>query len=142
MSGLVEIMPEHELRCKRGKRRFVCAIMPSGALMSEKPKEPFVPVETHDTVRHEIASELEEGPRSAKELSAAVRISEKEVYGHLEHIRKSIILSSRHLVITPAECKKCGFVFAKRERLKKPGKCPVCKGESIHAPLFEIREHA
>jgi hypothetical protein len=111
-------------------------------MMKEKPKEPFVPVEMHDTIRHEIVSALGEGPRSAKELSAAVRISEKEVYGHLEHIRKSITLSGRHLVVTPAECKKCGFAFAKRERLKKPGKCPVCKGESIHAPLFEIRENA
>jgi len=109
-------------------------------MMKEKPKEAFVPVEMHDTVRHGIESALGEGPRSAKELSAVVRISEKEVYGHLEHIRKSITPSGRHLVVTPAECKKCGFEFAKRERLKKPGKCPVCKGESIHAPLFEIKE--
>jgi predicted Zn-ribbon and HTH transcriptional regulator len=111
-------------------------------MMKEKLKEPFVPMEMHDTVRHEIVSALGDGSRSAKELSAAVRISEKEVYIHLEHIRKSITLSGRHLVVTPAECKKCGFTFAKRERLKKPGKCPVCKGESIHAPLFEIRENA
>jgi hypothetical protein len=111
-------------------------------MKKEKSKEPFVPIEMYDTVRHGIVSALGEGPRSAKELSAAVKISEKEVYGHLEHIRKSITPSGRHLVITPAECKKCGFQFAKRERLKKPGKCPVCKGESIYAPLFEIKENS
>lgn len=92
----------------------------------------------HDTVRHGIVFALEEGPRSAKELSAAVGISEREVYGHLEHIRKSIAASGRHLVVTPAECKKCGFEFAKRERFKKPGKCPICRGESIHEPLFAL----
>lgn len=111
-------------------------------MIKERPKEPFIPVEMHDTIRHEIVSALGERPWSARELSATVKISEKEVYGHLEHIRKSITLSGRRLVITPAECKKCGFEFAKRERLKKPGKCPACKGESIHAPLFEIKENA
>jgi hypothetical protein len=111
-----------------------------GPAVKEKQKEPFVPPETHDTARHEIVSALGEGQCSARRLSAAVRISEKEVYVHLEHIRKTISSSGRHLVITPAECKKCGVKFAKRERLKKPGKCPVCRGESIHEPLFSIEE--
>jgi predicted Zn-ribbon and HTH transcriptional regulator len=111
-------------------------------MKKEREKEAFVPVEMHETIRHGIVSALGEGARSAKDLSATVKISEKEVYGHLEHIRKSITLSGRHLVITPAECKKCGFQFAKRERLKKPGKCPVCRGESIRGPQFEVKESA
>jgi hypothetical protein len=40
--------------------------------------------------------------------------------------------------VTPAECRKCGFVFQKREKLKKPGKCPICRSESIEEPLFGI----
>jgi predicted Zn-ribbon and HTH transcriptional regulator len=67
-----------------------------------------------------------------------VRISEKEVYEHLEHIRKTLSKRDRQLVIVPAECAKCGFVFSKRERVRKPGKCPVCKAESIREPLFSI----
>jgi len=46
----------------------------------------------------------------------------------------------RHLMIVPAECKKCGFVFAKRDKFRKPGKCPVCKGESIQEPWSVIEE--
>jgi len=76
---------------------------------------------------------------SAKVISAEVGISVKEVFDHLEHIQKSVNRGNYHLVITPAECKKCGFVFRKRERLKKPGKCPVCRGESIQEPLFCLR---
>jgi hypothetical protein len=106
--------------------------------MKIKPKEPPVPLVMHETVRREIFSVLVQGQRSAKELSAEVRISEKEVYDHLEHIRRSMDTSGQHLVVVPAECKKCGFVFSKRERLKKPGKCPVCRGESIHDPQFAI----
>jgi len=103
-------------------------------------KEPFVPSEAHSTTRKAIIVELVEGPRSARDLSAAVRISEREVSSHLEHIRKSLLSSPRHLMLVPAECKKCGFVFAKREKLRRPGKCPVCKGESIQEPRFVIEE--
>jgi predicted Zn-ribbon and HTH transcriptional regulator len=104
-------------------------------------KEPPMPVEMHDTVRREIIAVLEQRKRSAKDLSSEVRISEKEVYSHLEHIRKTMGATGRHLTVTSAECKKCGFVFSKRERLKKPGKCPVCRGESIYEPLFSVEEH-
>jgi transcriptional regulator len=109
-------------------------------MMKAKMKEPFTPRETFDTIRKEIIAELLQGTCSARDLSAAARIPERDVYNHLEHIHKSIVSSNLHLVITPAECKKCGFVFAKREKLKRPGKCPVCKGESIREPLFAIED--
>lgn len=80
---------------------------------------------------------LEEGPASARDISGRVHISEKEVRGHLEHIHKTLERSGRELVVTPAECTHCGFVFKKRDRLTKPGKCPVCRSESIREPLFE-----
>ena len=109
-------------------------------MKKEKAKEPAVPTEAHDTTRKSIIAALEMGPSSARDISAAVRISEREVSAHLEHIRKSLLPSSRHLKIVPAECKKCGFIFAKREKLRRPGKCPVCKGESIQEPRFVIEE--
>jgi transcriptional regulator len=94
----------------------------------------------HETIRHELLAELEDGPLSAHEISGRIRISEKDVYEHLEHIRTTLQHTGRRLAIQPAECKKCGFVFSKRERLTKPGKCPVCRSESIHRPLFSIKE--
>lgn len=107
--------------------------------MKAQAKKPAEPVAKQETIRRSILALLEEGEHSAKELSSGVRISEKEVYDHLEHIRKTMINSAhQHLHVTPAECKKCGFVFSKRERMKKPGKCPVCRGESIHDPLFSL----
>lgn len=106
--------------------------------MKEKPKQPAAPHAMHDTVRQALVTALREGPCSARDLSAAAGIREREVDGHLEHIRKSTAASGLRLVIAPAECKKCGFVFSKRDKLKRPGKCPVCKGESIREPLFSI----
>ena len=109
--------------------------------MKDKLKEPAVPHAMHDTVRKELIAALMEGPASARDLSAAAAIREREVDGHLEHIRKSLSATGHRLIVTPAECKKCGFVFSKRDKLKRPGKCPACKGESIREPLFSIDGH-
>jgi predicted Zn-ribbon and HTH transcriptional regulator len=108
--------------------------------VKKKIKGPFIPEERHQTVRRQIMSILNEGTFSARDISAEVRIPEKEVYGHLEHIKRTADKKEHHMRIIPAECVKCGFVFGKRERLKKPGKCPVCKGELIREPLFSIKE--
>ncbi len=106
--------------------------------MKKRGKNQEVPDERHETIRRAIMALLEDGSHSARDISAEVGISEKEVEGHLEHIRKSMRNSERVLAITPAECRKCGFLFSKTERLKKPGKCPVCRSESIFEPLFGV----
>jgi len=98
-----------------------------------------MPPERTGTIRQEIILLLEENAAlSAKDISAEVRIPEKEVYGHLEHVQKSLTKVGHHLHVKPAECLKCGFVFAKREKLKTPGRCPVCHEEHIQEPLFSI----
>lgn len=106
--------------------------------MKQKPKGPFISAQRHETIRKEIMSLLIGQALSAKDLSADVHIPEKDVYGHLEHIERSARKTSYHFTVIPAECAKCGFVFKKRERLKKPGRCPICHEEHIREPLFSI----
>lgn len=101
-------------------------------------KEPAAPPEEHGTVRRTIRALLAERPRTAKEISTAVRRPEKEVAGHLEHLRKTLHAEGCRLFRLPAECRECGFVFRKRERFTSPGRCPVCKGESISDPAFRV----
>ncbi|GBD97159.1 MAG TPA: transcriptional regulator [Nitrospirae bacterium] len=91
-----------------------------------------------ETVRQEIISVLKGQTLSVKDISGTVRVSEKEVYDHLYHIQKTINKKGCTLVVTPAVCKKCGFTFKKREKLKKPGKCPICRSETIKEPFFSI----
>ncbi len=95
-----------------------------------------VPRERLETARRQILALISERALSAKEISAGVRIPEKEVFGHLAHLGKSLRREGRRVEVTPAECLACGFVFRKRERLEKPGRCPVCRGESVSEPLF------
>ncbi|MDA8085229.1 MAG: hypothetical protein M0Z75_00840 [Nitrospiraceae bacterium] len=108
-------------------------------MRGKKSIKPPVLDERPDTIRHEIMAALKGAALTAKDISSQVRITEKEAYEHLDHIRKSLGGVHGLLLITPAECKKCGFVFKKRERLKKPGRCPVCHNEAIKPPGFSIR---
>jgi predicted Zn-ribbon and HTH transcriptional regulator len=109
--------------------------------MKQKLQKPTVPRPARETVRHAVIDLLHDQTLSAKEISAQAHISEKEVYSHLEHIRLSIQSGGGFLEVTPAECRSCGFVFVKRDRLTPPGKCPVCLHETIFEPLFTIRSH-
>ncbi len=103
-------------------------------------KEPFVPVERFDTIRHRIISLLLTHPCTARQMSAELRIPEREIYDHLEHIRRTMHTGTHRLVVQPATCEKCGFIFRKRDRLTRPGKCPLCRSESITEPLFAVVE--
>ncbi len=103
------------------------------------PRPRSVPAERSETVRRAIRTFLQEGPpATAREISGAVHIPEKEVFGHLAHLERSLQREGRKLAVVPAECRSCGFVFRKRERLRKPGRCPVCRGTSVSEPLFSL----
>jgi predicted Zn-ribbon and HTH transcriptional regulator len=96
------------------------------------------PPERRETLRRRLAVILAEGSYSARELSAIVGLSEKEVCRHLPHVGKSLRQEGRRLKIEPAVCRSCGFVFRKRERFTRPSRCPQCRGESIDSPLFGV----
>lgn len=103
------------------------------------PRDPSPPPkDRRSTPRQELLARLGEGTFSARELSAAVGLPEKDVYAHLTHLRKSLRRSPRRLQVTPPACRKCGFVFEKRSRLTRPSRCPVCRGESISEALFSL----
>lgn len=85
-----------------------------------------------------MISLLAEGEYGAKEISKILRISEKEVYAHLEHINRSLKSQNIRLEITPAACLACGFTFEARNRFSSPGRCPKCKGEHIQDPKYLI----
>lgn len=103
-------------------------------------RQPFVPAERTDTVRQSIVAVLRRDSVTAMDISEEVGIPVKDVYSHLEHIRHSLQREGRHLTVVPARCRSCDFVFAKRDRLKRPGRCPVCRGESISQPRYRIQD--
>jgi transcriptional regulator len=108
--------------------------------MKQRPRKPVVPRPAEETVRRIISELILDQPLSVREISVQAHIREKDVYSHLEHIRLSLHAGGGRLEVTPAECRSCGFVFTKRDRLTPPGKCPLCRNEAILEPLFAIRQ--
>ena len=96
-------------------------------------KQKSIPEERKSTIRQDILKHLEFGEHSVSELSQSIGKSEKELYNHLEHL-----LNSKSIKIVPAECRKCGYVFENRDRVKKPSRCPECKGTYIEQPFFKL----
>lgn len=105
-----------------------------------KEKQPVVPSERFGTVRQSILELLRRYEVTALEISEEVGIPVRDVYGHLHHIQQSLHREADSLIVQPAECRGCGFVFVKRDRLKRPGRCPVCRGESISQPRYLVAQ--
>jgi transcriptional regulator len=95
-------------------------------------------VDKKQTIREQIISSLEAGPMTARDLSRALRIREKDAYSHLPSVAKSIKHQKKQIQITPCYCLSCGFEFKDRKSFKKPGKCPVCRQSRIEPAVFVI----
>jgi len=90
------------------------------------------------TIRKEMILLLAHEEMDAREISSVVGVGEKEVYTHLSHISRSVKHQRKKLIIKPAECLECGFVFEKRTRFTSPGRCPICKSEHMQNPMYRI----
>jgi predicted Zn-ribbon and HTH transcriptional regulator len=88
------------------------------------------------TIREAMAEALEAQSYDLRELSKQFHIKEREALDHLEHIARSA--RPKRFVVEPACCLDCGFVFKKRDRLRTPSKCPLCRSLSITPPRFKI----
>ena len=92
-----------------------------------------------ETARNALREALQAGEKlTARELSQQLRISERDVLDHLQHIERSLQRGSERLRIEPARCIACNFSFDERTRFAKPGRCPECKSTRIAPPHFEI----
>jgi predicted Zn-ribbon and HTH transcriptional regulator len=89
--------------------------------------------------RKELVTLLLNNPLGITEIARHLAVPPKEVEYDVEHLLKSLKHFEYRIIITPAECRKCGFTFHK-DKLHRPGKCPRCHGSWISEPVFEIRE--
>lgn len=94
-------------------------------------KRECIPEPRDATIRQALVQLLTGRSLPVSVLSKEIGRSEKEICAHLEHLQRAKIL-----VIIPAECGDCGYIFDRRARPGKPGKCPRCKGTHIVPPLF------
>jgi len=94
------------------------------------------------TRRKSIAELLEksEHPMTAQDICSILDIKNRSiVYEDIGHIAKSAKNSGKEVLIRPASCGKCGYVFSSRKAASRPSKCPKCRSQWILLPGYLIR---
>lgn len=102
------------------------------------PEDAPAPPDRDETSRERLRALLLEEPATARDLSQRAQLSERDVQHHLEHLARSSRARGERFVVEPAACIGCGFVFAERDRVAKPGRCPDCRGTRISPPRFRL----
>jgi predicted Zn-ribbon and HTH transcriptional regulator len=88
--------------------------------------------------RKALAGFLRDAPMTVAELARLAQVPMKDVVADLRHLERSLRHGELHLVVHPAACRKCGFVFG-ADKIARPGKCPECRGTWITDPRVEVR---
>jgi len=99
-------------------------------------------VHSLQTRREKITKLLEETqyPLTAEDICQALDIKQRSiVYEDIEHIAKSLRNQQKELLVQPASCGKCNYVFKVKSSAKRPSKCPKCKSQWIISPGFLVR---
>jgi predicted Zn-ribbon and HTH transcriptional regulator len=89
--------------------------------------------------RKDLITVLLDNPLRLSEIARLYDVPIKEVLDDVKHLRKTLKQSAYRLDVTPAECRKCGFVFS-TEKLSKPSKCPQCRSTWLEEPVVQIIE--
>ena len=89
--------------------------------------------------RKDLITLLLNNPLRLSEIARLYGVRLKDVADDVTHLRKTLKQSAYRLDITPAECRKCSFVFS-REKLSKPSKCPQCWSTWLEEPVLQIIE--
>jgi predicted Zn-ribbon and HTH transcriptional regulator len=82
---------------------------------------------------------LANGARTASSVARELGLRRRDIDDELRHVIRSAEAAGEHIEVVPARCKDCGFVFG-ADRLRKPGRCPECRGSRILEPLIRIVE--
>jgi predicted Zn-ribbon and HTH transcriptional regulator len=89
--------------------------------------------------RKDLVPLLRGRPRTVSQIARELDIPRQEVAADLAHLLKTLRRSGVHVVVTPAQCRKCGFQFSE-DKLVKPGKCPECRETWVQEAVIAIEE--
>ncbi len=89
------------------------------------------------TVRRQLLELLTREPRSVSSLARELGLTRRDLEDSLRHMIRTARAAGHRIVIVPARCRVCQFVFDE-SRLTKPGKCPSCRKSRILEPQIVI----
>jgi predicted Zn-ribbon and HTH transcriptional regulator len=88
--------------------------------------------------RRDLIALLAGGPRTPSSLARELGIARGDIEDELRHAIRSAQSAGHVVVVEPARCKTCGFLFDP-STLTRPGRCPACKGSRLFEPLLRIQ---
>jgi transcriptional regulator len=89
------------------------------------------------TVRRHLVDLLRDQPHSVSWLARELGFDRSEMEEHLRHAIRSARASGHDVLVIPAKCRTCGYMFSE-DKLSKPGKCPACRGTRMYEPQIAI----
>lgn len=89
------------------------------------------------TFRKDLLRLVTAGPRSASSIARELGLKRGDIEDDLRHLIRSARAAGHRVVVIPARCRSCGFVFGE-DRLSKPGKCPECRGTRLYEPQIRV----
>ena len=89
------------------------------------------------SIRKDIVQLLAAGPRSVSSLARELGLERRDAEDDLRHAIRSARAAGHRIVVEPARCKQCGFLFGE-DKLSKPGTCPECRGTRIFEAQVRI----
>lgn len=89
--------------------------------------------------RKQLMAVLAAEPRTASSLARELGLHRRELEDDLRHLVRSARAAGHRVIVEPARCKSCGFLFDE-DRLSKPGKCPRCRSTWVFEPLLRIEK--
>jgi hypothetical protein len=87
--------------------------------------------------RKELLAMLSAQPRSVSSIARELGLKRGDVEDDLRHLIRSARAAGHRVVIEPARCRACGFIFGE-EKLSKPGKCPECRSTWLYEAQIRI----
>jgi predicted Zn-ribbon and HTH transcriptional regulator len=92
-------------------------------------------------LRKDLMAKLTAQPRSVSSLARELGLTRHDVEDDLRHMIRSARAAGHRVVIEPARCRSCGFVFGE-EKLSKPSRCPQCRESRIFEAQISIESGA
>jgi len=89
------------------------------------------------TRRQQIVERLAEGEWEFDDLRRDFGLTVKVLEEDLRHIERSVRAGGQRLILRPACCEACDFVFSSTAP-HPPGRCPTCRDRRISGPWFRV----
>jgi predicted Zn-ribbon and HTH transcriptional regulator len=87
--------------------------------------------------RRDLLTLLTVEPRSVSSLARELGMKRQDIEDDLRHAIRSARAAGHRVVIEPARCRSCGFLFGE-DKLLKPGKCPACRGTRLYEAQIRV----